>query len=172
MDGGKAPKCSGWLPCKACAADEWDVRNAKRTMEMNSLFKARPTAPIPSIPTTTEETDVQDLTSSALQKSSCLAGKPRVVYYHVPPKESRKKSIPKKYAVYSVYDRDDADPEWYWVKWNGYRDDAHDTASTEAALKQMDLANSVITSMPTKSGRLKVMKGRSGCSKITANSIR
>jgi hypothetical protein len=109
--------------------------NAKRKMEMNSLLKTMPTSPIPSIPTATVKTDVHDVTSSALRKSSRLAGKPRVVYYHVPPKESRKKSIPKKYAVYSVYDRDDADPEWYWVKWNGYRDDAHDTAQHRSHLE-------------------------------------
>ena len=33
-----------------------------------------------------------------------------------------------RFYIYEVYDRDAADPEWYWVKWFGYREEKHDTA--------------------------------------------
>ncbi|KAJ0392382.1 hypothetical protein P43SY_006342 [Pythium insidiosum] len=60
--------------------------------------------------------------SLATRRSQRIAAQERPIYVFNRPRK------PKSYYVYSIYDRDAADPEWYWVKWFGFKDDRHDTA--------------------------------------------
>lgn len=46
----------------------------------------------------------------------------------------RKTPTPRTYEVYQIYDRDEADEEWYWVKWFGFKDEVHDTAQHRSNL--------------------------------------
>ncbi len=74
-----------------------------------------------------------------LKRSDRLGGKTRQIKYN--PTPPRKKPEPRLYGVFSVYDRDAADPEWYRVKWNGYPDDCDDTAQHRSNLERDGLGD-------------------------------
>lgn len=42
----------------------------------------------------------------------------------------------KSYHIYEIYDRDAADPEWYWVKWLNFKAERHDTAQHRLNLER------------------------------------
>lgn len=45
-----------------------------------------------------------------------------------PPSTREKRSPNERFHIYEIYDHDTVDPEWYWIKWRGFRVERHDTA--------------------------------------------
>ena len=45
------------------------------------------------------------------------------------------------YRVYDIYDRDSADPDWYVVKWFGYKDDCYDSTLPRSQLEKWNFGS-------------------------------